>query len=122
MELARGFIHAQVGATGLIPLWPVIEAFFRPGIFRGELITWGQHLFHQQAGGNGLEHIVHCLSYSGLISCRFGDQVGEARALLTLGIPRGTANDLHDFGQARTVADGQRMLAPDPVKAFLRHA
>ena len=32
------------------------------------------------------------------------------------------ADDLHDLGQARTVADRQRVLAPNPVESFLRHA
>ncbi|MNL11446.1 hypothetical protein D3C87_1322830 [compost metagenome] len=78
-------------------------------------------MFHQQAGGNSLEHIVHRFSYSRLVGHRLSDQIGEARALLALGITRGAANDLYNFGQARTVADGQRMLAPDPIKAFLCH-
>ena len=53
---------------------------------------------------------------------RFGDQVGEARAGLARRIAGGAADDLHDLGQAGAVADGQRVFAPDPVEAFLRHA
>lgn len=28
---------------------------------------------------------------------------------------------LHDLGEAGAVADGQRVFAPDPIKALLRH-
>ena len=57
-----------------------------------------------------------------MVSCRLGNQVGEARALLAIGVAGGAANDLHDLGQAAAVANGQRVFAPDPVKALLGHA
>jgi hypothetical protein len=37
-------------------------------------------------------------------------------------LARSAADDLDDLGQAAAVADGQCMLAPDPVKPFLCHA
>ncbi len=53
---------------------------------------------------------------------RLGDQVGEARAGLARRVAGRAADDLHDLGEARPVADRQRVLAPNPVEAFLRHA
>ena len=53
---------------------------------------------------------------------RLGDQIGEPGARLARRIAGGAADDLHDLGQARPIADRQRMLAPNPVEAFLRHA
>ena len=34
----------------------------------------------------------------------------------------GATNDLHNLRQARSIADRQRVLAPDPIETFLRHA
>ena len=53
---------------------------------------------------------------------RLGDQVGEARAGLARRVAGRAADDLHDLGQARPIADRQRVFAPNPVEAFLRHA
>ena len=48
----------------------------------------------------------------------FRDQVGEARAGLARRVAGGAADDLDDLGQAGSVADRQRVFAPDPVEAL----
>ena len=47
--------------------------------------------------------------------------VKRARSLARR-VAGGAADDLHDLGKARPIADRQRVLAPDPVEALLRHA
>ena len=91
-------------------------------MLRPELKARGEHLLHQQAGGDGLERVVHCFGNDLFGGVRLGDQVREPRAGLARGIPRGAADDLHDFREARSIADRQRVFAPNPVEAFFRHA
>jgi hypothetical protein len=122
VDLARLLVHAQVLATVHVAVGAVVEAFLRAGVARRELVARGQHLFHQQAGGDRLEHVVHRFGHRGLLGRGLGDQVGEARAVLALGIARGAADDLHHLRQAAAVADGQGVLAPDPVETLLGHA
>ena len=55
-------------------------------------------------------------------SVGFGNQIGEARAGLARCVAGRAPNDLNDFSQARPIADRQRVIAPDPVEAFFRHA
>ena len=81
-----------------------------------------QHLFHQQAGGDRLEGVVDRL-VDGLVGgVGLGDEVGEPGAGLAGGVAGGAADDLHHLGQRGAVADGERVLAPDPVEALLGHA
>ena len=79
-------------------------------------------MLHQQARGDGLQSVVHRLGDGFLGSVRFGNQVREARACLARRVAGRAPDDLHDLGQARPIADGQRVLAPNPVESFLRHA
>ena len=81
-----------------------------------------EHLLHEQAGGDGLQRIVDGLGDGLLGGVRLGDQVGETCAGLARRVAGRAADDLHDLGQARSIADRQRVLAPNPVEALLRHA
>src|SRR3546814_18735046 len=51
-----------------------------------------------------------------------GDQIGEAGMGLARRVAGNATDDLDDLGQAGAIADGQRMFAPNPVEALLRHA
>ena len=110
--------------SGIVAALAVVEARRRAAVrvLRLELEARRQHLLHQQARGDGLERVVDRLGHGLLGGVRLGDQVGEAGAGLARRVAGGAADDLHDLGQARAIADGQRVLAPDPVEAFLRHA
>ena len=68
-----------------------------------------------------LSVIVHGLGDGLLGGIRLRDEIREAAPGLPRGIARGTADDLHDLRQARSVADSQRVIAPDPVEALFCH-
>ena len=79
MVLAGCFIHTNVDAAFLVALAVVVdEPLLGAGILGRELVAGSQHLLHQQAGRDRLEHVVHGLGHGGLLGCRLGDQVGEA--------------------------------------------
>ena len=92
------------------------------GFFGLELEPRRQHLLHQQAGGDGLQRVVDRLADGFVRGVDGGDQVGEPGAGLARRVAGGAADDLHDLGETGAIADGQRVLAPDPVEALLRHA
>ncbi len=124
LDLAGLVVDADVGLVGVVAALAVVEARCRAAvcILGLELEARGEHLLHQQARGDGLQGVVDGLGHGCLGGIRLGDQVGKPCASLAGRVARGAADDLHDFGQAGAVADGQRVLAPDPVEAFLRHA
>src|SRR3546814_6920865 len=62
----------------------------------------GQHLLHQQTGGDRLQIVVDCVDHERVVRRRFGDQIGEARAGLAGCIARGATDDLDDLGKARS--------------------
>ncbi|WP_434083772.1 hypothetical protein [Escherichia coli] len=78
-------------------------------------------MLHQQACRDGFQGIVDCLGDSPLNSIRLGDQVSKPCAVFTRRVASSATDNLHDLSQAGTVANGQRMFAPNPVKTFLRH-
>ncbi|GCD60509.1 hypothetical protein NBRC3278_3407 [Acetobacter pasteurianus NBRC 3278] len=123
MELAGLRIEANIRAVWLVAFFSVVITIQRRTFFglRRKLETWGQHLFHKQAGGNGLEHVIDRIRDFFLGRIRFSNQVDEFGPCLTRRITGSTTNDLNDFGQAGTVSDRQRLLTPDPVKPFLGH-
>ena len=79
-------------------------------------------MLHEQARGDSFERIVHGLGDGFLRSVRLGNQVGKACAGLARCIAGCASDDLHNFGQARPIADSQSVFAPNPVETFLRHA
>ena len=81
-----------------------------------------QHLFHQERNRNRLQHVVDGGFHIVVVGIRLGDQIGELSVRFPGAVARGASDDLNDFGKRRAVADGQNMLAPRPVEAFLRHA
>ena len=123
LHLSRRGIHADVRALRIITTLAVIEPRrrLRRALFEREFKPGRQHLFHQQAGGNGFQRIVHGIGHHLRLGIRLGDQVGEPRLGLARRIARGAADDLHYLGQAGAVTDGQGVLAPDPVEALFRH-
>ena len=124
LHTARFRIHADVALGGIVTAGAVIEARGRGvvGILGPELEARGQHLLHEQAGGDGLERVVHRLGDGALGGVGLGDEIGEAGAGLARRVAGGAADDLHDFGEAGAITDGQGVLAPDPVEALLGHA
>ena len=122
VKLAGGGVHPDVTPPCFVAVLAVIKAVFLSRILGGEFITRCQHQLHQQAGGNGLEHVVDRLGHGRLFGGGLGNQVGEAGAFFTLGIAGGAAYDLHDFGQTAAVANGQRVFAPNPIEPLFGHA
>ena len=124
LELAGFLVEADVALVRIVAALAIVETRCRLvlRVLRLELKARRQHLLHQQAGGDGLQRIVDSLGHDVIGGGRFGDQVREAGAGLARRIAGCSADDLHDFGKAGAVAHCQRMFAPDPVKAFLRHA
>ncbi len=117
-------IDTDIAAAGVVASLTVVKARRRAavGMLRFELEARREHLLHQQAGRDGLQGIVDGLGYRFLGGIRLGNQVGEPCAGLAGRVAGGAADDLHDLGQAGAIADGERVFAPDPVEAFLRHA
>ena len=74
-----------------------------------------------EAGRRALK-IVDRLGHSVFGGIRFGDQIGEARAGFAWCVASGAADDLDHFGQAGAITDGECVVAPNPVEAFLGHA
>ena len=123
MELAGLLIEANIRAVWLVTFFSVVIAIQRRAFcgLRCELETWRQHLFHQQAGGNGLEHVIDRIRHFFLGRIRFSNQVDEFGPCLSWCIAGGATNDLNDLRQAGAVSDRQCLLTPDPVKPFLGH-
>ena len=122
VELARLFVGTDVFRAWFIAFGTVVEAFFGAGVLRCKFEARGEDLLHQEAGGDGFQRVVDGASYGGAGGIGFGDQVSEAGAFLAGCVAGGTANDLHNFGEAAAVSDGERVFAPDPIEAFLGHA
>src|SRR5581483_1136234 len=124
LVMPRLLVNANIALRGVVAAGAVVEA--RRGavldMFRPEFEARRKHLLHQQARSDGLKRVVHRLGHDFLGGVRLGDQVGEARPCLARRVAGGAANDLDDFGEARTVANGQRVFAPNPIEAFLCHA
>ncbi len=121
MHLALG-VDADVGRPFLIAIGAIIEIRLRAGILGCELETRSQHLFHQKAGGDGLEIIVDGVDHQRVVGGRFRDQIGKPRPRLARRIAGGAADDLDDFRKAGAIAHRQCMFTPDPVETFLGHA
>ncbi|GCD64299.1 hypothetical protein NBRC3278_3392 [Acetobacter pasteurianus NBRC 3278] len=123
MELTGLLIKSDIRAVWLVTFLSIVIAIQRRIFFglRRKLETWRQHLFHKQAGGNGLEHVIDRIRDFFLRCIRFSNQVDKFSPRLTRRITGSTTNDLNDLRQARTVSDRQRLLTPDPVKPFLGH-
>ena len=124
LDLSRRGVHADIRLFRVVSSRPVIvsRSFFIALVLGSELELRCQHLFHQQARGDGLERIVHCLRHRPFRGVRLGDEISETSTRLARRVAGGAADDLDDLREAGTVADRQRMLAPDPVEALLRHA
>jgi len=120
--LARLGVDADVLAVRIIAPFPVVVSLLRALVLRREIDLGRQHLFHEKARRDGLEGVVDRVDDGVLAGIGFRDEVGEARAGLVRRVARGAADDLDDFGEAVPVSDGEGVLAPDPVEAFLRHA
>ena len=117
-------IKADIFLLRVIAVFAIVKALNGTtfGALCCEIEPWGEHLLHEQACGNGLERIVHGLGDCRFSSIRFGNQVGETGTGLADRVTGGAADNLHDFSQAGAVTDGQRVFAPNPVKAFLGHS
>ena len=123
-DLTGLFVNPHVASARVVALLAVVEPFDRPaGLrFRREVEARSEHLLHEEARRDRLERVVHRLGDGLLGGIRLRDEIREASPGFPRGVARGAADDLHDLGQARSVTDGQRVIAPDPVKAFLRHS
>ena len=84
-------IEADIAFVRVIATIAIIETGlgFIGRAFRLELETRRQHLFHQQAGSNRLQGVVHRLGDGLFGSVGFGDQVGKASASLAGGVAGG---------------------------------
>src|ERR1019366_5493660 len=124
LELPRLLVEADVALIGFITDFAVVEAGGRSAlrVLWLKLKTRCKHLLHKQARRDGLQGIVHRLGNCFLGSVRLRNQVRKARAGLARCVAGCAPDDLHDFGQARPIADRQRVLAPDPVETLFRHA
>ena len=81
-----------------------------------------QHLTHEQRQRDGLEHVVDGILDVFIFRIGLGNEIGKLGMRLSFAVTGCPAYDLHNFRQRRTVADGQHMFAPRPVKTFLGHA
>ena len=81
-----------------------------------------QHLTHEQRQRDGLEHVVNGILDVFVFRIGLGDKIDKLGVLLSFAVTGCPADALHNFRQGRTVADGQHMFAPRPVKDFLGHA
>ena len=122
MKLPGCLVEAHVRLAVLISCLSVVETLLLPGCLRLEGESRREHLLHQQARRDGHERVVHGLVHRLLRGVRLGNQIGELGAGLSRRITRRAADDLDDLCQRGSIADGQRVLAPDPVEALLRHA
>jgi hypothetical protein len=73
-------------------------------------------------GRDRLKRIVYRLGDCLRRGIRLGDQICETGTGLARRVAGRAADDLDDLGEARSVSNRQRVLTPNPVKAFLRHA
>src|SRR5262249_2616797 len=123
LEPAALLVEADIAFVRVVTAFAIVEAGRRSAVrvLWFELEARRKHLFHQQARRYRLQGVVDGLGDGLRGGVRLGDQVGEAGADLARRVAGGAADNLHDLGQARSITDGQRVLAPDPVEAFLRH-
>ena len=123
-KLARFVVEADVALLRIVAFFPIVDAFERNAALclRPEVEPGRQHLLHQQTCRDGLERIVHGLRDGFLRGVGLRNQVREPGLGLAGRVTGRAPDDLHDLGQARPVADRQRVIAPNPVEAFLRHA
>lgn len=103
--------------VGLIAVGIVIGVFFRS---RAELPFGLHHLFHQEGGCDGLEHIVHGVLDIILCRRRARNEVGELGVGLAFAVTGATSDNLDDLGEGCADADGEAAFAPLPIEAFLR--
>ena len=123
MKLASLLVEPDIGAVRIVTAVAIIvSSVAAAAVFWREVEARRQHLLHQQACRNGLQRIVDGIGDEFLAGVRLGDQIGEMGARLAGCVAGGAADDLDDLGEARSIADSQRVLAPNPVKAFLGHA
>ena len=123
LDLARLLVHAHVAFRRIVAALAVVEAGCRliVRVLRLEFKPRCQHLLHEQAGGDGFERVVHCLRHRRFGGIRLGNEIGESRVRLARRVAGRATDDLHDLREAGAIADRQRVLAPNPVKALLGH-
>lgn len=123
VRFMRAFAPANIRLFGIITALAIVHTRLWTAVFSlgHKVEPWGQNLLHQQAGRDGLQRIVHRFRNGLTGRIRFRDQVGEAGMEFVWRIPSGSADDLHDLGQAGPVAYCEGMFAPNPVEPFLRH-
>src|SRR5262249_52505549 len=105
--LTRLLVEADIAFLGIVTSLAVVEALNRTAgrILRREAETRRKHLLHEETGRDGLERVVHGLGNGLLGGVRLSDKIGEASAGLARRVAGGAADDLHDLGEARSVAD-----------------
>ena len=113
MELACRLVEADVGSVGVVTALAVRVGFLQTRVFRREVESRCEYLFHQKTGGDGFQRIVDRADDGVFGGIGLGDQVGEAGARLAGRIARRAADDLDDFGKARAIAES--VLAPNLV-------
>src|SRR5690625_913631 len=116
-------VFTNVGFHWVVTTGAVIKSWRGRALwgFGFEHEPWREHLFHEQACCYGFEGVVDRVGYSFAAGVGFSYEVGEPGAGFSGRVAGGAADDLHHFGEAAAVPDGEGMLAPDPVETFLGH-
>ena len=65
LEFPLFLIEADIGLIGVIAAFAIVKAgrWAAFHIFRLKFEARRQNLFHQQAGGDGLQRIIHCFRH-----------------------------------------------------------